>query len=1004
MELTEAVAALAPSEATRTVAFAHLAINKAITQRHVIGSHGVDVCPARSVTHRGLTGPDQFASLARTFTGHFHSYQTITQEQYASKEDNLQGSITYLGSPLQLSWTDLYDEQRGVVLFDPETLEHEQLVNPHAVSYTTADLQQVLCGQVNEGTVAGKHVMLTGKLTRRDYFTARDKLLGMGVRNVRSWTPMGLSLHSDRSVAGGLGASVPASDSTIQLPEEGMTSSETDLHTTTDGDSGFDSASANECKRVGLAAEAREYATSLDLDEDLLLRVDDLVRIGQRIIQASREISDEYDEDKVHYRDFLSESFHVVDTKAKTELVGDSVQVFVAEPTKLTITNFLGVQNTISIDYRKDLQRGLTFLVGDNGSGKSTIIEAMVWCQFGRCIRGGLAVNDVVNDKSGKNCSVKLEFANGYTIERFRKHKVYKNRVIVAFRGEPQHHLEHPDMRTTQAAINELLGTDYETYVRTVVLGHESAASFMNLTPVQRRDLIETTLGLSVLDQCAQLSRLLLKDIDAEMDRVKDKVESLTRKMVNNETRLDGLKRTLSRLEDEAQEAVALLKAGCQDHASAASYSPELTTDIRGEIMALQKSISTEQQNLQRLKNCYVQMQDKKHFRSIPRPGWLQQRLMHELETSPAGQRTGLHGVFKAIEIFVFRFLVVSGKLLQLAFQILKSYHRDTSTTQVHSEEAALVDLQRDIETSSSRLQSLKHEEKLSTERAIVMSEQLAQAVQARESLEILKQQALIKQHEVAIHKRLAEAENSSLHSLRSERDALATKLKETAADRELFFFWSAALAKRSSRVSSSTVPSSTAKTTSNLREHILVKSLSELNTLLAQVLTVLYDDTRHVHMASGMLRSLFEPESADDDDMMDNTTSSSGSVLGPTLAVHPSLAYSKRSSGERKRVNLALFFALLQLARARSAHRAQYVLVDEVFDNLDKAGQAAIVRWCRVMSQTAVVGCVVIITHSQYLVEQDPGEDANRAVIMRAVMGQRGTELSVDERSIGGV
>ncbi|CAK7240530.1 MAG: hypothetical protein STHCBS139747_001972 [Sporothrix thermara] len=621
--------------------------------------------------------------------------------------------------------------------------------------------------------------MLTGKLTRRDYFTARDKLLGMGVRNVRSWTPMGLSLHSDRSVAGGLGASVPASDSTIQLPEEGMTSSETDLHTTTDGDSGFDSASANECKRVGLAAEAREYATSLDLDEDLLLRVDDLVRIGQRIIQASREISDEYDEDKVHYRDFLSESFHVVDTKAKTELVGDSVQVFVAEPTKLTITNFLGVQNTISIDYRKDLQRGLTFLVGDNGSGKSTIIEAMVWCQFGRCIRGGLAVNDVVNDKSGKNCSVKLEFANGYTIERFRKHKVYKNRVIVAFRGEPQHHLEHPDMRTTQAAINELL---------------------------------------------------------------------------------------------------------------------------------------------------------------------------------------------------------------------------------VHSEEAALVDLQRDIETSSSRLQSLKHEEKLSTERAIVMSEQLAQAVQARESLEILKQQALIKQHEVAIHKRLAEAENSSLHSLRSERDALATKLKETAADRELFFFWSAALAKRSSRVSSSTVPSSTAKTTSNLREHILVKSLSELNTLLAQVLTVLYDDTRHVHMASGMLRSLFEPESADDDDMMDNTTSSSGSVLGPTLAVHPSLAYSKRSSGERKRVNLALFFALLQLARARSAHRAQYVLVDEVFDNLDKAGQAAIVRWCRVMSQTAVVGCVVIITHSQYLVEQDPGEDANRAVIMRAVMGQRGTELSVDERSIGGV
>ncbi|KAF6817914.1 fungal specific transcription factor, partial [Colletotrichum plurivorum] len=66
------------------------------------------------------------------------------------------------------------------------------------------------------------------------------------------------------------------------------------------------------------------------------------------------------------------------------------------------------------------------------------------------------------------------------------------------------------------------------------------------------------------------------------------------------------------------------------------------------------------------------------------------------------------------------------------------------------------------------------------------------------------------------------------------------------------------------------------------------------------------------------------------------------------------------RSSGERKRVDLALVFALLQVARPRSAHRAHYVLVDEVFDNLDKAVQAAVVRWCGVMSHT-VVGWIVL-------------------------------------------
>ncbi|RMI97511.1 hypothetical protein CDV36_016227 [Fusarium kuroshium] len=159
---------------------------------------------------------------------------------------------------------------------------------------------------------------------------------------------------------------------------------------------------------LDLAAEAREYVESLGLDESLLLRRDELVRVGQR----------------------------------------PSTHVFVAEPRTLTITNFLGAQNTINIDFRQDLPRGLTFLVGDNGS----------------------AANDVVNDKVSKNCSVKLELSNGYAIARYRKHKIYKNRVVILLHSEPLPQLEHPDARTTQAAINELLGTDYETYVRTVVL------------------------------------------------------------------------------------------------------------------------------------------------------------------------------------------------------------------------------------------------------------------------------------------------------------------------------------------------------------------------------------------------------------------------------------------------------------------------------------------------------------------------------------------------------
>ncbi|RSL47919.1 hypothetical protein CEP54_013168 [Fusarium duplospermum] len=495
-----------------------------------------------------------------------------------------------------------------------------------------------------------------------------------------------------------------------------------------------------------------------------------------------------------------------------------------------------------------------------------------------------------------------------------------------------------------------------------------------------------------MLDQCGQVSRLLLKDIDADMNKVECKLEGLSRTIEDNERRFEDLDRTQKRLEDEAEEAVASLETALQDHASKGTQAPELNMDFRAEILALQNQIYTEQENLQRLKSSYAQMQvqEQKHAESTW-PGWLQQQLGQRLAAMTAAHPIGLRKLFHALETSVLRVLLVTVRGLLRTFGNPKDCPQGTTSSQEHDQEAAINDLRRDIKTSSSRLQNLKHEEKLTTNHAIMISEQLAQAIRAQKACEALQQQATIKQRDAATYKCLAETEQSSLHSLRSEHDALTTKLQELAANRELFVFWSSALAKRTCRASSSSSPNSTTKATVNFREHILIKSLSELNALLAQVLTVLYDDTRHAHMATGMLRSLFDSESADD--MID--TSLSGSVLGPTLAVHPSLAYSKR-------VDLALFFALLQLARARSAHRAHYVLVDEVFDNLDNAGQAAVVRWCGVMSQ-AVVGWIVVITHSQSLVERDPGEDATKALVVGARMGQRGTELFVNGHKIGG-
>ncbi|KAH7304794.1 P-loop containing nucleoside triphosphate hydrolase protein [Stachybotrys elegans] len=927
------------------------------------------------------------------------------------------GGVTYLGSPLQLSWADLYDEQRGVLLLNPETLEHEMLINPHGVGYTTANLQQVLDGQVDQSAVMDKHVMLLGDLTRYKYVTARDKLLSLGVRSVRNWTPIGLALNADKGIFRGFGASVPASDAAIQ-PLQEPKQDEAAVETTKDvalaSETQNDSGPEPQPKKLDLISAVQEYVDSLDLDESLVSRRDELIRIGQRVIQASHHRTDQDTDGEINHKDFLDKSYRPVGTGSTAELAKSETHIFVAEPRKLTITNFLGVQGTITLDFHQDVPRGLTFLVGDNGSGKSTLVEAMVWCQFGRSLRAGLAANDVINDNEGKNCSVVLEFANGYSITRYRKHKVEGNRVIVSLHGEPQLQLEHPDARTTQAAINELLGTDYETYVRTVVLGHESAVSFLSMSVAQRRDLIGASLGLSILDQCAQVSRLLLKHVDNDVERLNSQLNGLLGTIKYMEGKLEDLAQAQNRFESESQEAVLSLETAVEERKVLESKivqesdteesqtctgqrcqephglheGSQSAIDVRSDLVTLQNRVYIEEENLRRLGEFVSRLQEKPAGEAI----WLAQArlaLDEKLKRLADARATGL---FHAVKLITIRFQAAAfGGLMRVYGMLKRSFRR--VEFQPNQETINIHVARQDLEKSALRLRNLEKEtdvmiaqEQSAMDRSAAIKEQFAQLIQAQSACEALQQQVSLKQRDVDTYRHLITTEQSSLASLRLEQDALTRKIEEIATDRELFAFWSSSMARRTRRVSSSA--KSTARASASFHDLVLGKSLSELNTLLAQVLTALYDDTRHTRVvAAGMLRSLFETESIDES--MTNDEASSGAVLDGSLAVHHSLAYGKRSGGERKRVDLALFFALLQLSWARSAHRARYLLVDEVFDSLDEAGQAAVVRLCGILSQT-VADWIVVITHSRYLIERDPEEQGQYSVV-RAQMGERG-------------
>lgn len=83
--------------------------------------------------------------------------------------------------------------------------------------------------------------------------------------------------------------------------------------------------------------------------------------------------------------------------------------------------------------------------------------------------------------------------------------------------------------------------------------------------------------------------------------------------------------------------------------------------------------------------------------------------------------------------------------------------------------------------------------------------------------------------------------------------------------------------------------------------------------------------------------------------------------TLTPDLEIEE--IYGKRSGGERKRTDLAVLFSLFEIVRDRSRYRPNFLMLDEVFDALDRSGRMTVGQ---VLTQLAKrVDNVFIITHT---------------------------------------
>lgn len=264
-------------------------------------------------------------------------------------------------------------------------------------------------------------------------------------------------------------------------------------------------------------------------------------------------------------------------------------------PIRLELQNFLAYRNPDPI-ILEDLH--LACMVGSNGAGKSSLLDAITWALWGKA--RARSDDDMIH--MGENeMQVTLDFL--HTHQRFR---VIRKRKLGSVRksggrSPGQSSLDffswdenrnvyslisEPAIRETQQKINELLRLDYDIFINSAFLQQGKADAFTTKTPAQRKDILSEILGLDRWNQYEETTRDLLRNIQQEMAVLSTRITEMEIEIAEE----PGLRREL----EEANALLAEAKAAVE--VAEASLAEVAGADI--ELRSAQEALATVQFNL----------------------------------------------------------------------------------------------------------------------------------------------------------------------------------------------------------------------------------------------------------------------------------------------------------------------------------------------------------------------------------------------------------------------
>ncbi len=179
-----------------------------------------------------------------------------------------------------------------------------------------------------------------------------------------------------------------------------------------------------------------------------------------------------------------------------------------------------------------------TLIIGSNGTGKSTILDALTFVLYGRPFRK-ISKSQLVNATNEKDCLVEIEFRVNNT--DWKVIRGFKPSIFKITRNDEELDQSSSQLDQQKWLEKNVLKMNYKSFTQIVILGSSTFVPFMQLQSTSRREVVEDLLDIKIFSSMNNLIKEKIRGVKDELKTFELKKESLKDKVEMQENFIDEI-------------------------------------------------------------------------------------------------------------------------------------------------------------------------------------------------------------------------------------------------------------------------------------------------------------------------------------------------------------------------------------------------------------------------------------------------------------------------------